>query len=182
MHLAAKENDEKNDDAKDNNMKDNNRYLTCSSSITTYMKAIAGSATLATRVKVDLLRARMRGMQSTKACTRRSTPAGLPSSALGPQGDTPFFGLSAIDSLLHDKLRQVLRGYMDIILESPLTDEEKFQVLRLDYDHRDRQHLNDVSSASEAYRNKIHFSTLPQGIKDRLINSLPGSYGYCSVM
>ena len=156
-------------------------YFRTVDSIQAYIDIIAASPKLAMPEKVMLLRARMKGFSWRKARIRNSSSASarLPAFALGTDGDTPFYGLSAIDSLLHNKLARILEAYMSAILRSPLTDKEKFGVLRLD--HPNRHHLKDMRKASEAYRNKIHFSKLPPAMKDILLNDLPGSYGYCMV-
>jgi hypothetical protein len=127
-----------------------------------YLRRIFSSRKLTARAKVDLLRSR-----ATDERARKSAPEKARRFTLGPEGATPFFGLSLIDSLLCDQSEVLLRAYLLEILRSSLPDEVKLQVLRLDYP--DRTGLPDMNSAHVTYYSLIGTSRLPAAMQAELI-------------
>ncbi|MET0962484.1 MAG: hypothetical protein ABWY05_06640 [Noviherbaspirillum sp.] len=133
---------------------------------TLYINEIVGSAVLAEPAKISLLRSRMKGLPRHKAAARAMLPPSVRVFSLGPDGDTPFSGLSIIDSLFSDENTQVLHAYMLTILESGLSDAAKCAVLRLDYP--DRSSHGQMNYAHGLYNDTVGNSALPEAAKQDL--------------
>jgi hypothetical protein len=132
-----------------------------------YLRRIFSSRKLTAQAKVDLLRSRATDERAALERARKSAPEKARRFTLGPEGATPFFGLSLIDSLLCDQSEVLLRAYLLEILRSSLPDEVKLQVLRLDYP--DRTGLPDMNSAHVTYYSLIGTSRLPAAMQAELI-------------
>jgi hypothetical protein len=70
---------------------------------------------------------------------------------------------------------------MKEILQSTLSDKEKFEILRLDYP--DRSNQDDMNNAHHRYRDKIRSSKLPSAMKNDLLKDVQSKFDqYCALM
>lgn len=145
-----------------------------------YAACIAASRKLPDVDKVRILRAGMRA-----PVAERKMHAGQPSVCVGIRfgqwEEAPFHGVSAIDSLFRDIDSYSLEAYMRVILKSPLSDDVKAQVLRLDYPDRTGQ--PDMLAAHRKYRDTVLASSLREDLKDWLLDGVMSDWKPgCSVM
>lgn len=133
---------------------------------TLYIDEIVNSAVLAESAKVTLLRSRMKGLPHQKAAARKMLPRSVRIFSLGSDGDTPFSGMSIVDSLFADENTRVLHAYMLAILGSSLSDAAKCAVLRLDYPHRICH--GQMNIAHEIYNDTVGSSVLSVASKQIL--------------
>ncbi|MBK4737002.1 hypothetical protein [Noviherbaspirillum pedocola] len=99
----------------------------------------------------------------------------------GPGCEARFHGVSAIDSLFRDSTEYGLEAYMRVILNSPLSDEVKARVLRLDYPNRTGR--PDMNKAHRKYCETVLASSLREDLKDSLLHGTMSDWKpSCSVM
>lgn len=155
-----------------------------------YIDQISSNSALPSGVKVTLLRAQMKGSDVAREVVRSRAIGSIGTEIEAylkwimkgrhednrhldnrvPNGDAPFFGLSMIDSLFHDSLQESMMAYMDAILKSKLSNEEKFGVLRLA--HADRLDIGGMYGAYGTYCAGIRRSGLPEPMQKALQQEL----------
>jgi hypothetical protein len=130
---------------------------------------------------IDLIQAYMLQIIRSTALPTARKVALLRGQELGKNGSLLSSSSSVIDSLFADKSVVVLGGYMLEILQSTLSNEEKFAVLRLDRpDRTDREDMND---AHHCYRDRIRYSNLPKATQDALLKNVLTKFDqYCTLI
>jgi hypothetical protein len=148
-----------------------------------YIDRVVRNTVLPLTSKIALLRAREMGPQSARFHGMEQPREIKGDFQMGPDGPAQFYGLSAIDSLFHEKSAKGLEFYIVEILLSTLPDQAKFEILRLD--HPERVSLPDMFWASRAYGKTIDLSKLPLTMKQELLKDMPikaGEYIHCTVL